>query len=282
MTPPRTQTTPHDYRVVCELKPAPTVVGGQAVNLWAINYLSPAIPRANLVSKDLDVVVSQESMARLKQVPGWVFQPRESKNWMDSRLGALRSTSPDGRPLLVEILHSVHGLDKADLQAAAYVKSDGVTYRVLDPVTMLKAKAANVRDIDQTGIPPRQDRLHLQLVARCVPEFLREVHRDAVTEPNREKDSLAVISRAFKTLQHPKTALTLQAEGIAPASLIPRELAESPLLRVRTAYAWQFRLLAGVGKSVETVEEPRPSPPSVAIRPDPPSPTPRQGPRMGL
>ncbi len=279
MTLARAQTTPHDYRVVCELQPAPTVVGGQAVNLWAINYLTPAIPRASLVSKDLDVVVSQESMARLKQVPGWVFQPRETKNWMDSRLGALRSTSPDGRPLLVEILHSVHGLNKADLQAAAYVKSEGVIYRVLDPITMLKAKAANVRDIDQNGIPPRQDRLHLQLVARCVPEFLREVYRDAVSDPSREKNALAVISRTFKTLQQSKTAQTLLAEGIAPASLIPSELAESPLPRIRAAYGWQFRLLI---KSTASVEEPRPTPPSAAVHHESPPPAPRQGPRMGM
>lgn len=275
MTPTRAQTTPHDYRVVCELQPAPTVVGGQAVNLWAINYLAPAIPRATLVSKDLDVVVSQESMAKLKQVPGWVFQPRETKNWMDSRLGALRSTSPDGRPLLVEILHSVHGLNKADLQAAAYVKSDGVIYRVLDPITMLKAKAANVRDIDQNGTPPRQDRLHLRLVARCVPEFLLEVYRDAVSDPSRERNSLAVISRAFKTLQQPKTAQTLQVEGIAPASLIPAELAESTLPRIRAAFDWQYRLLLRSEKEIH----PTPSP-NVATRPT--NHPPGQGPRMGM
>ena len=272
MTPRQSQTTPHDYRVVCECEPAPLVVGGQAVNLWAINYLTPSVPKTRLVSKDLDIVVTQEAFGKLKHMPGWVFQTRETKNWMDSRLGALRSTSPDGRPLLVEILHSVHGLDKTDLAAAAYIESEGVVYRVLDPIAMLKAKAANVRDIKQDGDPPRQDRQHLHLLARCLPRFLTEVHQNAVAEPNQEKDSLAVVSRAFKTLQHPKTAQTLVTEGIAPASLIPAELAESPLPRIRSAYAWQFRLLAG------PEERMRPKSPSVATRPA----SPRQGPRMGI
>jgi hypothetical protein len=62
---------------------------------------------------------------------------------------------------------------------------------------MLKAKAANVRDIDQVGPPIRQDRAHLQLVARCVPEFLHDVHRNATADGTREKEALAVISRAF-------------------------------------------------------------------------------------
>ena len=79
----------------------------------------PQVPKESLTSKDLDIIVSDEGLPKLKRVPGWVFQPRETRNWLDSRLGALRSTSPDGRPLFVEILHQVHGLDKADLEAAA-------------------------------------------------------------------------------------------------------------------------------------------------------------------
>lgn len=272
MTTTRLQTAPHDYRVICECDPAPTVVGGQAVNLWAINYLTPEVPKENLVSKDLDIVASKEALAKLKRVPGWVFQPRQTKNWMDSRLGALRSASADGRPLLVEILHSVHGLDKTDLEAAAYIKSEGVVYRVLDPVAMLKAKTANVRDIDQVGPPVRQDRLHLQLIVRCVPEFLRDVHQSAVTDRGREKEALTVVSRAFKTLQNAKTAQTSQAEGILPASLIPGEFAGSPLPRIRSAFEWQFRLLAGATPAQTTV-------PTVRMAP---APQPKPGPRMGM
>jgi hypothetical protein len=270
--PGQSQTTPHDYRVVCECEPAPIVVGGQAVNLWAINYLTPDVPKTRLVSKDLDIVVTPEAFGKLQHVPGWVFQPRETRNWMDSRLGALRSTSPDGRPLLVEILHRVHGLDKSDLAAAAYIKSEGVLYRVLDPVAMLKAKAANVRDIDQVGPPPRQDRLHLQLLAQCLPRFLSEVHQRAIAQPGLEKESLAVVSRAFKTLQQSKINQTLVAEDIAPASLIPAELAESPLPRIRSAYTWQIRLLAGAEERM------RFKAPSVATTRE----SPRQGPRIGM
>ena len=272
MTPKELQTAPHDYRVVCECDPAPTVVGGQAVNLWAINYLTPEVSKENLVSKDLDIVVSKEALAKLKRVPGWIFQPRQTRNWMDTRLGALRSATADGRPLLVEILHSVHGLDKADLEAAAYIKSEGVVFRVLDPVAMLKAKTANVRDIDQVGPPVRQDRLHLQLIVRCVPEFLRDVHQSAVKDRHREKETLAVVSRAFKTLQNAKTAQTLQAEGILPANLIPADFAESPLPRIRSAFEWQFRLLAGAPPAQTTAATVRLAP----------APNPKQGPRMGM
>jgi hypothetical protein len=272
VTPARPETTPHDYRVVCEWEPAPIVVGGQAVNLWAINYLHQ-VPKSTLVSKDLDIVVGPDGTLGLKRIPGWLFEPNKTKNWTDSRLGFLRSTSPDGRPLLVEVLHSVHGLEKADLKHAAYVKMDGVLYRALDPVTILKAKAANVRDIDQGGAAPRHDRPHLHLIAQCVPPYLREVHALAVSNPAAEKESLAVISRAFKTLQHARTAVTLQAEGIAPAGLMPAEFADSPLPRVRAAFEWQYRLLP------QSAAVSLPSPGVAVNRPDHP---PRQGPRMGM
>ena len=274
MTPTRPQTTPHDFRVVCEHESAPTVVGGHAVNLWAINYLSKQVPAPDLVSKDLDIIVSDEGLPKLKRVPGWVFQPRATKNWLDSRLGALRSTSPDGRPLLVEILHKVHGLDQADLKAAAYIKSQGVTYRVLDPVAMLKAKTMNVRDIPQDGPSPRQDRLHLKLIARCVPEFLREIHAGAVAEPTKEKQTLEVFSRTFRTLQNEKIASTLISEGIAPRSLLPPDLAESPLERIRKAYQWQMKMVPEASPQVWPASVTQPS---VADKP-------RQGhgPRMSM
>ncbi len=274
MTPARPQTTPHDFRVVCEHESAPTVVGGHAVNLWAINYLSKQVPAPDLVSKDLDIIVSKEGLPKLKRVPGWVFKPRESKNWMDSRLGALRSTSPDGRPLLVEILHRVHGLEQADLKEAAYIRSGGVTYRVLDPVAMLKAKTMNVRDIPQDGPSPRQDRMHLKLIASCVPEFLREIHAGAVADPTKEKETLGVFSRVFRTLQDKKIFGTLLAEGIAPRSLLPAEFAESPLERIRKAYQWQLKM---VPESSETVLPAPENLPGISVRP-------REGcgPKMGI
>ncbi|MGH8018924.1 MAG: hypothetical protein ACREIA_11630 [Opitutaceae bacterium] len=78
---------------------------------------------------------------------------------------------------MVEVLHSIHGLKKEDLARVETIEHRGDNYRVLDPVVMLKAKAANVRDINQDGPPPRHDREHLQLVARCVPLYLRDVHQ---------------------------------------------------------------------------------------------------------
>jgi hypothetical protein len=165
-------------------------------------------------------------------------------------------------------------LEPADLAHVETIRHSGVEYKVLDPVVMLKAKAANVRDIKQDESPPRHDREHLQLIARCVPVYLRKMHEAGVANPAIEKETLAVVSRAFKTLQQAKTTQTLQAEGIAPASLIPAELRESPLPRVRTAFEWQYRLLATSVTSSRTDQS--------IVSPGAPESHSRQGPRMGM
>lgn len=272
------QTYPHDYRLICAGREPPTVVGGQAVNLWAISYLereAPDLRASQYGSKDLDILADKKVLAHLKTIPGWVFKPNAIRNWADSRQGFLHGTSEDGRKLLVEVLHSVHGLDHEDLGHVETLEHHGHQYHLLDPIVMLKAKAANVRDFKQDDIPLRHDRQHLQLLARCVPYYLREVHQHAIDDPAFEKESLSVVSRAFKALQHSKTVQTLAAERIIPASLIPVELGQSPLPRIQAAYRWQFPLLS------DATEVSRPQQRNV----DPPYPFPGespQGPRIRL
>ena len=200
-------TYPHDYRLICAGQPPAVVVGGQAVNLWAISYLDPNAEgiTTRFGSGDLDILADPALLERLKHLPGWGYKSNDLRNFLDTRVAFMSSVSGDNRRLLVEILHSVHGLDKADLSAVEVVSYDGTEYRLLDPIVMLKSKAANVRDINQDGPPPRQDRVHLQLLARCWPAYLRDIHEAAVAHPETEKDALAVISLTFATGGGPDT-----------------------------------------------------------------------------
>jgi hypothetical protein len=141
-------TFPHDYRVLFSGPDLPVVAGGQAVNLWAITYLESEQAH-ELVTKygsgDMDIVRNEAVIAFIKNLPGWRYEPTPLRNFGDIRVGAARGLAPDGRKLLVEVLHSVHGLDAKDL-VDAEVEYAGTRYRILDPVALLKAKAANLRD----------------------------------------------------------------------------------------------------------------------------------------
>ena len=238
-------TFPHDYRVLFSGPELPVVAGGQAVNLWAITYLEEEQAQ-ELVTKygssDMDIVQNDAVIAFLKKLPGWRYEPTSLRNFGDIRVGAARGLAPDGRKLLVEVLHSVHGLDPQEL-VDAEVEYAGTRYRILDPVALLKAKAANLRDFNQDDDPPRHDAEHLKLVARCLPRFLEDVALNETTDPDELRNQLKTVSRAFAVLQDTKTAATLRSIGIEPASLVPALLANSPNEKVSKAYTYQFRLI---------------------------------------
>lgn len=238
-------TFPHDYRVLFSGPERPIVAGGQAVNLWAITYLEDEQAQA-LVTKygsgDMDIVQNDAVIAFLKNLPGWRYEPTSLRNFGDIRVGAARGLAPDGRKLLVEVLHSVHGLDPQDL-VDAEVEYAGTRYRILDPVALLKAKAANLRDFKQDDNPPRHDAEHLRLVARCLPRFLEDMAHNETTDSAELRNQLKTVSRAFVVLQDAKTAATLRSIGVEPVSLIPASLKESPNPKLRKSYEYQWPLL---------------------------------------
>jgi hypothetical protein len=165
------------------------------------------------------------------KIPFWAFG--------DGREAIARGVAQDNRRLLVEVIKNVHGLDAEDLKGVEEVDYAGVTYRVLDPIALLKSKAANVRDFDQIGPPLRHDRTQLQLIAQCLPLYLRRVHAGAVGNSKMHGAAARVFSRAFETLLHRPTAGTLGKERIERTVLIPSEFAESPIEKIRNAYKWQ-------------------------------------------
>jgi len=229
---------PHDYRVLLEACPDLTIVGGQAVNVWAIVYLTPEELRADsgYGSHDLDVFAQRKVADVLTNLPGW--KSEKPPLWsFDRRLLRLTAKDKAGQILIVEVLGKVNGLDDEDLKAVREITANGVVYRALDPVAMLKAKAANVRSINQEG---RHDRAHLRLIARCVSPYVRDGHNHALDAAEAQTDFLGVVSRLFRTLADKRILKVILAENIPLHALIPEELASSPLEKVRTAYAHQF------------------------------------------
>lgn len=230
-------TKPHDYRALLESCPGLTIVGGQAVSVWAITYLNPEETHLEgFGSHDLDVIAKTKVAEIVAALPNW--KSEKPPMWsFDRRLLRLSRRAEDGRLLVIEVLGKVNGLEAEDLEAVAEIEQDNVKYRVLDPVAMVKAKAANIREIDQEG---RQDRAHLQIIAQCVAPFLRDAHQQASVNPALHGAFAKTISRTFRTLSNRLTLKTLLKENIHPLALIPEELKDSPIEKVRTAYEHQL------------------------------------------
>lgn len=240
-------TSPHDYKALLEACPSLTIVGGQAVNVWAITYLDRTDPKiSGVASIDLDVIAKTSVKEIISALPQWKASKIPMWAFGDGRLLTLSSKSTDGRILLVELLKDVPGLNSEDIEAVQQIEKDGVRYRLLDPIAMVKSKATNVRKYQQDGPLPRQDRPHLQIIAQCVAPFLRDAHQQAAPVAELHSEFARTVSRAFKTLSDKHVSATLLELGISPRSLIPEELSDSPILKVQTAFAHQLPRLAQI------------------------------------
>lgn len=226
-------TYPHDYRVLFNGEVKPGVIGGQAVNLWAITYLEtgdPSLAAKRYSSGDMDFLDEGKVLDFLRKSPGWSFIERTVRDPFDVRVGSAVATSDDNRKLLVEVVKGVKGLDAEDI-VWAKLEHLGTTYRLLDPIALLKAKATNLRELDQKGPPPRHDREHLGLIVQCIPLFIKSI----LAQPEAEEKAPKTISRLFSTLQHKKTAETLRSEGVDILALITDDIKNSPIAKIRRA-----------------------------------------------
>lgn len=237
-------TFPHDYRVVAGSGLKPTIVGGQAVHLWAITFLEAGDATkisTKYGSGDMDILSGPKVVEFLKTLePHWRVDKIPLKMFGHGLDAVAHGIASDGRKLLVEVLKHVKGLDARDLAATVEIEYAGATFKVLDPIALLKAKAANVRDLDQVGPPPRHDVTHLQLVARCVPLYLQDIHAKVLGNPAAERAAAEIFSRAFATLTHRHTIDGLKKAGIDRVSLMPAEFATSPIEKISNAYTHQL------------------------------------------
>lgn len=250
------QTTfPHDYRQLFAGVPRPVVVGGQAVNLWAILYLEPGEIQSSsrkYGSHDLDVLSNRDVLALLQRLPNWRFTPTKWTVFGSGLTARAESVAPDGRKLLVEVLHSVAGLELADLKHTDEIELDGTIYRLLDPIAMLKAKTYNLAHFDQSGTTPRQDEMHLRIIATCVPHYLSAAH-ERLLELVAQGHSEAVVlrrslsrnvSRTFEILTDKKFIPTIVSAGIDPFSVVPPAFRTSVEPKIAKACEYQIPRIA--------------------------------------
>ena len=181
MTTPRPTTKVEDYREVLQLPHQDhlIIVGGQAVSIWADRYLQ-AEPELHqylpFTSKDLDLLGDAVDLHHLSKATGFKRVMAPQKVLIPSA-GFIEMPRHNAAPVRIEILKRIYGVTTQEAKATALVvERNGVHYRVLHPLMLLKAKAENSADLpqDQPG-QERQDVRHLKMVILCVRGFLREL-----------------------------------------------------------------------------------------------------------
>jgi len=223
----RPQTKIQDYRSILALPEGANlvVVGGQAVSIWADRYLAtePELrPYLPFTSKDLDVLGDYLDLDHLAKATGFRKESAPRKLLIPSA-GYLEIPRAGARPIKVEVLKRIHGVMTTEAKATALVvKHEGLRFRVLHPVILLKAKleAAVGLPQDKPGLE-RQDVRHLKIMLLCVRGFLRELIMAVEIDKLPARDCLNLLEGTMALAMNRSGVKALKKHGIDWTSALP-------------------------------------------------------------
>ncbi len=140
--------------------------------------------------------------------------------------------------LKVELLTSVNGLRRAELENTFDLVIQGTEVRLLDAITCLKAKIANAADIDQTN---RQDVKHVQIMKICARELTKDLI--ALGDQKRVSERLVVnrLEDLRETIVGPKAKLVAGKWDIRFDEVMPVEVIRKSTMEKVQNFA-RFRL----------------------------------------
>lgn len=191
---------PADFAPVLATPEPLFLVGGQAINLWALHYRDRTVELAPFVSRDADVLGDRDTLTALGKLTGTrpqFFPLRPPSN----EVGVVIARDANGLPLLVEVLRYVHGVSDEELRDPVYTFAIGeaaVRVQVPGPIALLQAEIAHVAGLQQTG---RQDARHVQILARLLPAYLEDLQRAATEGRMAEHKLIAFLERLLAVVK---------------------------------------------------------------------------------
>jgi hypothetical protein len=204
---------PEDFAPLLATKEPVLLVGGQAVNLWALYYEPRTAALAPFVSRDVDVLGDRETLEALGKLAGakpQFFPVKPPTN----EIGVVIAKDHNGLPLLIEVLRTVHGVTNEELRDPVYTVAVGKTHVQLPgPIALLQAKIANVADIAQTG---RQDARHTVILAQLLPDYLHDLQSAAAEGRMEERKLIEFLERLLAVLTTAKAKRVLNQLQLEP------------------------------------------------------------------
>jgi hypothetical protein len=207
---------PGDFAALLAGKDPVLLVGGQAVNLWALYYAKHTAGLAPFVSRDVDVLGDRETLAALGKLAGVKpqFFPLKPPT---NEIGVVIAKDAAGQPLLIEVLRSVHGVSNAALRDPVYTLSVGATHvQVPGPIALMQAKIANVADLAQTG---RQDARHVAILAQVLPAYLEDLQKAVLAGRMAERKLIDLLEQLLAVVTLAKARRMLRALRLDPHAL---------------------------------------------------------------
>jgi len=216
----------------------PMVVGGHAVNIWALAYSArlgfQLAPYAPFTTKDLDLWGPKEILDSLAQKYGVkiTLSPPRSP-------GIGYVVIPKGTlQLKVELLTGVNGIRRIEEQNGVLLNILGTKVRVLDAISCLKAKIANAADIDQSS---RQDVKHIKIMKLCAREFAIDIIAQGNRGQISERLAINYLEDLRETITSPKAELVTRKWTLIFDDVMPLEAIRQSTMEKVQNFA-RFRL----------------------------------------
>ncbi len=206
------------------------LVGGQAVNLWALYYNEVTLHLAPFVSRDIDVLGQRETLRSIAELAGLkpnYFPLKPPSN----EVGYIMPRDASNSPMIIEVLRWVNGVSEDELEADSVIFKIGkgkVPVKVPSPVTLLKAKLANLDGIKQQG---RQDAKHVRILSKLLPSYLRDIAETVRSGKRTERDFVNILERLL-TLVRGEVGERIFANLNLPAVDLFKDLPEDGLPKV--------------------------------------------------
>ena len=168
--------TPEDYVNLLsspEQGEFPVLVGGQAVNLWALLFLDeePSLGQFYpFTSLDCDVVATATWLQRVAEKHGFPYKLFRAGQ-ASPAVGSIYLPVGGKYEIELQVLREIAGLTKDAIADAAFkIEFKGKPLRVLNPTALLKAKITNLHILPQKD---RHDFQHVQILIRCIHAALK-------------------------------------------------------------------------------------------------------------
>lgn len=210
--------SPADYsRYLATAEPL-LIVGGQAVNLWALYYPDATTGLEPFVSRDVDILGDRQTLREIAALAGLkpcYFPMKPPSN----EIGYVMPKDSADMPMLIEVLRWVHGASAEELSEQAVTFAIGekkIPIRVPSPVILLKAKLANLARINQQG---RQDEKHVQILFQVIPRYLTDYAALVQEEQRSERDFLSILDELLEIVTDEPAQKVLAQVGLAAKKL---------------------------------------------------------------
>lgn len=238
---------PGEFAAVFADPAQPTIIGGQAVNLWAEFYSARAPELAAFrpfVSKDGDVWADRRTVVAIRDRTGWKCQFYDEPRTHAVALLTKEIPGTD-EPLRVEVLKDVYGLTHEDLAKSAVIHSaQSGNVRLLEPAPLLKGKIATLASFKVTERP--NDARHIRLLIPITRLNFADRVMAAESGTITERDAIASIRYFANLAASPRAKTQAREHDFDFSAALPTDLAQSKSEKIRNFATRELaRLRAG-------------------------------------